>query len=200
MSVLSNINKDNNHIQKSVNKSKKGNDISNEDITKAFKFHLKSLSDKKKRKSLKYAKNTPLRKIDEHEMIRVVNQLLNHYKTSYDLCINSLIQFPSYRNKEVIDLIKPYLKELIGLMDIVSKEKNEEIVDKTISQIAMNLQYKKIEKDKFICKYGEKGNHFYIILKGKVVFLVPKLVKCYLNECEYIYYLLKLKKMEKMNY
>ena len=194
MSVLSNINKDNNHIQKSVNKSKKGNDISNEDITKAFKFHLKSLSDKKKRKSLKYAKNTPLRKIDEHEMIRVVNQLLNHYKTSYDLCINSLIQFPSYRNKEVIDLIKPYLKELIGLMDIVSKEKNEEIVDKTISQIAMNLQYKKIEKDKFICKYGEKGNHFYIILKGKVVFLVPKLVKCYLNECEYIYYLLKLKK------
>ena len=194
MSVLSNIDKENDHIPKSVNKSKKGDDISNTDITKAFKLHLKSLSDKKKKKNLKFANNTPLRKIDEHEMNRVVNQFLNHYKTSYDLCINSLIQFPSYRNKEVIDLIKPYLKELIGLMDIVSKEKNEEFVDKTISQIAMNLQYKKIEKDKFICKYGEKGNHFYIILKGKVVFLVPKLVKCYLNECEYIYYLLKLKR------
>jgi hypothetical protein len=98
MSVLSNIDKDNNHIQKSENKSKKGNDISNEDITKAFKFHLKSLSDKKKRKSLKYAKNTPLRKIDEHEMIRVVNQLLNHYKTSYDLCINKALFERTYRS------------------------------------------------------------------------------------------------------
>jgi len=194
MSVLSNIDKESKHIPKSVNKSKIENDFSNKDITKAFKLHLKSLSDKKKKRNLKFVKNTPLRQIDEHEIKRVVNQFLNHYKTSYDLCINSLIQFPSYRNKEVIDIIKPYLKELIGLMDVVSKEKTEEFVDKAISQIAMNLQYKKIEKDKFICKYGEKGNHFYVILKGKVVFLVPKLVKCYLNECEYIYYLLKLKK------
>ena len=194
MSVLSNIDKENNHMLKSVKKSKIENDISNEDISKALKIHLKTLSDKKKKRNLKLEKNTPLRNIDEQEMIKVANQFLNHYKTSYDLCVNSLMQFPSYRNKEVIDLIKPYLKELIGLMDIVSKEKNEEFIDKTITQIAMNLQYKKIEKDKFICKYGEKGNHFYIILKGKVVFLVPKIFKCYLNECEYIYYLLKLKK------
>ena len=85
------------------------------------------------------------------------------------------------------------MKDLIGLMDIVSKEKNDELSDKTLSQIAMNLQYKKINKDKFICKFGEKGNNFYIILKGKVVFLVPKIIKCYLNESEYLSHLIKLK-------
>ena len=80
------------------------------------------------------------------------------------------------------------------MRNLISNEKNEESADKILNQIAMNLQYKKIDKNKFICKYGEKGNHFYVILKGKIVFLVPKIVKCYLNECEYITYLLKLKK------
>ena len=152
------------------------------------------LSNRKKKQSSKAVKKISPTKIDNNEITRVVNRFLNHYKNSYDLCINVLIQFATYRNKEIIDLIKPYLKELIGLMDIISNEKNEELADKILNQIAMNLQYKKIDKNKFICKYGEKGNHFYVILKGKIVFLVPKIVKCYLNECEYITYLLKLKK------
>ena len=152
------------------------------------------LSNRKKKQSSKAVKKISPTKIDNNEIKRVVNRFLNHYKNSYDLCINVLIQFATYRNKEIIDLIKPYLKELIGLMDIISNEKNEELADKILNQIAMNLQYKKIDKNKFICKYGEKGNHFYVILKGKIVFLVPKIVKCYLNECEYITYLLKLKK------
>ena len=132
-------------------------------------------------------------KQDENYINQTINQLICQYKNSYDLCINSLIKFPLYRNKEIIYLIKPYLKELIGLMNIVSKEKNEEQSDKLLSQIAMYLQYRKIKKNKFICKYGEKGNTFYIILKGKVVFLVPKIVKCYLNESEYLFHLIKLK-------
>ena len=152
------------------------------------------LSNRKKKQSSKAVKKTFSTKMDNNEITKVVNRFLNHYKNPYDLCVNVLIQFANYRNKEIIDLIKPYLKELIGLMDIISNEKNEELADKILNQIAMNLQYKKIEKNKFICKYGEKGNHFYVILKGKIVFLVPKIVKCYLNECEYITYLLKVKK------
>ncbi len=152
------------------------------------------LSNRKKKQNSKGVKKISPSKIDNNEITRVVSRFMNHYKNSYDLCVNVLIQFATFRNKEIIDLIKPYLKELIGLMDIISKEKNEELADKILTQIAMNLQYKKIDKNKFICKYGEKGNHFYVILKGKIVFLVPKIVKCYLNECEYITYLLKLKK------
>ena len=155
---------------------------------------MKILSNRKRKPNTKGIKNISPTKIDNNEIMRVVNRFMNHYKNPYDLCVNVLIQFSTYRNKEIIDLIKPYLKELIGLMDIISKEKNMDLADKILNQIAMNLQYKKIDRNKFICKYGEKGNHFYIILKGRIVFLVPKIVKCYLNECEYITYLLKLKK------
>ena len=157
------------------------------------KYQYNTLTDRKRRRYLKEKKNITPKRVDESEIRRTINQLISHYKSPYDLCINALIQFPSFRNKEIINLIKPYLKDLIGLMDIVSKEKNEELSDKTLSQIAMNLQYKKINKDKFICKFGEKGNNFYIILKGKVVFLVPKIIKCYLNESEYLSHLIKLK-------
>ena len=157
------------------------------------KYQYNTLTDRKRRRYLKEKKNITPKRVNESEIRMTINQLISHYKSPYDLCINALIQFPSFRNKEIINLIKPYLKDLIGLMDIVSKEKNEELSDKTLSQIAMNLQYKKINKDKFICKFGEKGNHFYIILKGKVVFLVPKIIKCYLNENEYLSHLIKLK-------
>ena len=200
MSVINNLNN-----KEKTNKSqsvKSPLSISSVPITnklnksKEIKFLSKILTDRNKikKRNLKIIKKLEPKNIDEKEILRVVNRFLNHYKTPFDLCVNVLIQFPNYRNKEIIDLILPYLKDLIGLMDLISKEKNEELADKTLYQIAMNLQYKKVEKNKYICKFGEKGNHFYIILKGKVVFLVPKIIKCYLNENEYINYLLKLKK------
>ena len=155
-----------------------------------------NLSDRKKKRKRKSViiKDKYHKKASDREIEIILNHILNLYKNPYEQCINSLIQFPSFRNKAVLDLIKPYLRELFGLMNIISKEKNEELSEKTLNQIALDLQYKKIGKNKFICKYGEKGNHFYIILKGKVVFLVPKMIKCYLNESEYFTYLLKLKK------
>ena len=193
MSVISNLNKENNSNQSIINSVLLINGIDNNDFTNNKEYNIKSkiLSDKKRKKNLKKS-NT--KNIDDNEIIKVVNKFSNHYKNPFDLCVNALIQFKNYRNKEIIDLIIPYLKELIGLMDIISKEKNEELAEKILDQIAMNLQYKKILKNKYIYKYGDKGNDFYIILKGKAAFLVPRIIKCYLNEIEYINYLLKLKK------
>ena len=150
-------------------------------------------SDRKRKRQTTEIKEIYIKKLNYNEIKSILTKILSLYTDSYDLCINALIHFPSYRSKEVIDLIKPYLKEMIGLMDIISKERNEEQADKILNHIAMNLQYKKILKKNFVCRFGEKGNHFYVILKGKVVFLVPKIVKCYLNESEYMTYLIKLK-------
>ena len=150
-------------------------------------------SDRKRKLQSTEIKEIYIKKLNNNEIISILTKLLSLYTDSYDLCINALIHFPSYRSKEVVDLIKPYLKEMIGLMDIISKERNDEQADKILNHIAMNLQYKKILKKNFVCRFGEKGNHFYVILKGKVVFLVPKIVKCYLNESEYMNYLIKLK-------
>ena len=196
MSVIPNLKKEYISKRNSVRYSMinlKGITINHSNQSKEIKYQSGNLSDRKRKKSNKEVKDTEPKKVDEIEIQKIVNQLINRYKNNYELCINTLLKFPSHRNKEIVNLIKPYLKELIGLMDIVSKEKSKESSDKTLDQIAMNLQYTKINKNKFICKYGEKGYHFYIILKGRVVFLVPKITKCYLNESEYLHHLIKLK-------
>ena len=184
--------KDGTKIRKSILRSL----LNLEKITlKSTKFQFGSTTERRRRKKyMKEKKDVTPRRVNEYEIKWKIEQIMSRYKLPHDLCINALIQFPSYRNKEIIDLIKPYLKGLIGLMDIVSKEKSEDLSDKTLNYIATNLQYKRINKDRFICKYGEKGTLFYIILKGKVVFLVPKIFKCYLNESEYLSHLIKLRK------
>ena len=170
------------------------NNINN--TTKSKNNQSKHLSSerRRKRRTSKYLKDAYFEKLNDNEIKMVIKQILNKYRNPYDICINALIKFqPISRNKEVINLIKPYLKELYGLMDMISKEKNEELATKTLNQISTNLIYKKVPKNRFICRYGEKGEHLYIILKGKITFLVPKMIKCYLNEQEYLTYLIKLK-------
>ncbi len=61
-------------------------------------------------------------------------------------------------------------------------------------QISIHLRHEFIPKNNLVCRFGEKGEKFYIILKGKVVFIIPKPYKCYLNLEEYILYLMQLRK------
>lgn len=87
--------------------------------------------------------------------------------------------------------IVPYLQKLPSLYNIIkTKENSEEIM----LEISNRLIYQKLGKDKFVSRYGDKGDIFYIILQGKVAFLTVKPIKCYLNEEEYVMHLLKLRK------
>jgi hypothetical protein len=86
------------------------------------------------------------------------------------------------------------LRELIGLVDIISRVKYNDQFENAFNDIAEKLKYKYLPENRFVCRYGDKGTHFSILLKGKIVFLVPKLIKCYLNKTEYLEYLLKLKR------
>ena len=125
------------------------------------------------------------------------NMLMNLYhagnSTLVDLYCTALSLFPKTRYKEVIKIIKNYFISLPGIMDIISKEINNEKSEKILTQILSSIQLEKFEKNNIIYKYGDYGEKFYIILRGKVGFLIPKLYKCNLNEEEYIEYLLKLK-------
>ena len=147
---------------------------------------------KKKRKENK--KKEQIQLINEKEMKLKYNEICNLYRNPYDLCVKCLEYFPTNRNRDIIKLIKAYLTELIGLVDIISRVKNNYQFDKVVEEIAERLKYKYLPKNRFVCRYGDKGTHFSILLKGKIIFLVPKLIKCYLNKTEYIEYLLKLKK------
>ena len=55
------------------------------------------------------------------------------------------------------------------------------------------FHYMKKEKNEIIVKEGEKGDEFFLILKGKVAILVLEPKYYYMTEEEYILHLLKLK-------
>ena len=114
-------------------------------------------------------------------------------KTSFNSCISSLSIVPEERTIESVGPIIEYLKILKNFMNSLLNEKEEEI-EKVLLEISSCLKFEYYEKNKFICKYGDKADKFYLILKGKVIFLVPTENKHYMTEEEYIDYLLKLRK------
>ena len=148
---------------------------------------------RKKNQNKKKEEEKDLILISEAEMKKKYNEICNLYRNPYDLFIKCLECFPNNRNEQIMNLINSYLRQLIALIDFFSSVKNHNILDKVYRFIAMNLKYNYVQKNRFICRFGDKGTHFSILLKGKINFLVPKLIKCYLNKTEYIEYLLKLK-------
>ena len=94
-----------------------------------------------------------------------------------DLCLKALDSLPKQRNNEYLNHIISYLKSLPNFMNILSKEKNMKLSENLIEQISLHLRHEFIPKNNIVCRYGEKGEKFYIILKGKVNFLIPKPTK-----------------------
>jgi len=118
--------------------------------------------------------------------------------TPVDLCLYALDHVPKQRDAECLQYIINYLKSLPSFMNIISKEKNLKLSENLIEQISIHLRHEYIPKNNIVCRFGERGEKFYIILKGKVKFFIPKVQKCYLNFEEYILYLLRLRKNDEL--
>ena len=128
--------------------------------------------------------------------VKVFSQriILNkNISSKVDLCLFALSTVPTKRNPELINYIKTYLKSMPSFMNIISKEQNNNLSENLIEQISIHLRHEFIPKNNLVCRYGEHGEKFYIILKGKVTFFIPKILKCYLNLEEYISYLMQLR-------
>lgn len=98
------------------------------------------------------------------------------------------------RGQEEIKDIEKYvnsLKEFRSFIDMKSDNTSD-----LLTKIATKLKYEKVEKDKVICKFGEKGSKFYLILKGKIGVIIPKLEKIKMTQNEYFDYLIRLKKFK----
>jgi CRP-like cAMP-binding protein len=156
-----------------------------------FKMSKVSLHRLTKRNKTLGNKNIINKKELEEEMKRINRALRN--TTPYELCINALSQQPEDRSIELNKRISFYLRGLKKFMNILSNEDEEEL-ENVLYNISSHLKLEKYDTNQIICKYGDTADKFYIILKGKVVFLVPKQTKHYLAEDEYILYLLNLKK------
>ncbi len=77
-------------------------------------------------------------------------------------------------------------KYFIDLLKIEGENFNDE---ELLTKINYSLKCNIIEENTFLFKVGNKGNKFYIILKGNVSVLVPKMITLKMKEEQYIHYL-----------
>ena len=151
----------------------RGNRRKSEIIRKSLKFNLKTEEDKEK---------------DQRMKTRLFRQ-----SAPYNVCIEALQVFPVYRSEQQIKIISYYLQMLKNFMNIFKDQIQNEELEEFLYNFSSLLNYEHFPKNRFIFKFGEKAEKFYIILKGKVEFCVPKVNKLFMNEEEYILFLVKLR-------
>ena len=107
----------------------------------------------------------------------------------YNSCIEELEIPPNKARK--IKVISGYLSSLKNFMLILKnpKESIQDILDK----LSLVMKLKKIKKHQVILNEGEKGKEFYLLLRGKISVLTPKINEYYMTEEEYILYLFQLR-------
>ena len=141
-----------------------------------------------------FSKRARRNSVDIKEYLKRKSAFPKNTSSPVDLCLYAMDFSPKQRTNELLHYIISYLKSLPSFMNIISKEKNLKLSENLVEQISINLHHEFIPKNNLVCRYGERGEKFYIILKGRVNFFVPKPHKCYLNFEEYVLYLMQLRR------
>jgi len=113
----------------------------------------------------------------------------------YEKCKENLLVPPKTRTIAHLKGIIPYINTLKSFI-YTFKSENESRFSEMLNELCQNMIYEKIVKDRFVVKFGERGNVFYVILKGKIAIVIVKYQKLELNEEEYILQLLKYKRFK----
>ena len=113
----------------------------------------------------------------------------------YQKCKENLLIPPKNRTLSNVKQIIPYINTLKSFI-YTFKSENESKFPEMLNQLCQNMIYQNIVKDRFVVKFGERGNVFYVILKGKIAIVIVKYQKIELNEEEYILQLLKYKRFK----
>jgi hypothetical protein len=98
------------------------------------------------------------------------------------------------RKQEDIENIKLYLESLKEFTNFIYSKSNNK--SEIIPKISECLKYEKIPENRVICKFGEKGQKFYLILQGSCFCLLPDMEQILLTQYEYFDYLIRLKKFK----
>ena len=125
---------------------------------------------------------------------RLVKEYTLTYPNPLELCIQGLKIDISKRDMNIVSIINPYLLSLPSFVQVLKTETTSKNFEDIVTKISIVMSHRKVLKNRLIMRLGDKGNEFFIILNGKVGFMVVKTVKCYLNEEEFILFLLKLRK------
>lgn len=100
---------------------------------------------------------------------------LNFELTDLIVLLNTL---PSQRTSKDIETLQKLTRNFNFFRQIIS-----DYEEKTYIECLTYLKYVFFEKNKIVCKAGDNGDYFYIILQGSVKVLVPDEVGRNLTEC-----------------
>ena len=115
--------------------------------------------------------------------------IITEHKPNLQKCITELKKLPHNRD---VQIIIDYVSTLNYFMDLI---KGELLRDPEHLKLTCKImKYIHKEKDEIIIKEGEKGDEFFLILKGKVSILLIKSYEYLMSEEEYILHLFKLRK------
>ena len=104
-------------------------------------------------------------------------------------CIIELKKPQSERN---IPIIVKYIRQLKGFMNILN-DTNEDY-NYYLNECAKIIKYSQREKNDIIVEQGEKGDSFFLLLKGSVSFLVSRPTNYEMTFEQYLLHLFKLRK------
>ena len=104
-------------------------------------------------------------------------------------CIEELKKPSQNRDQRIII---DYIKTLETFMNLI-QEQIEDNVD-IIKKISKIITHKKNNINDLIIQYGDRGDDFFIILKGTIAILVPKYFEYYMDEEDFIIHLIKLRR------
>ena len=161
----------------------------NEELPKIKKSRIRRRSTEILRNNL----HLKIKTEEEKEKEQRLKTKLFRQSAPCDFCIDALKINPNNRTEQQIRIISYYLQTMKNFMNIFKDQIQNEELDEFLNNISSFLNYEHIPKNKFIFKYADKAEKFYIILKGKVEFCVPKENKILMNEEEYILFLIKLR-------
>ena len=97
------------------------------------------------------------------------------------------------KNENDIIFISHYLTSFKTILDLIDKKKILVDSSKILSEISTSIKLEKKRNKELICRYGDSGDKFYLILKGNVSVIIKKEIKIEMTEYEYYSYLLNLK-------
>ena len=110
-------------------------------------------------------------------------------KSALDLCLEEIVKPPNERNIEIMSRYIETLSNYTSLFKVeLSKNPNY------ISYTCKIMKYKETEPNELILQQGDKGDTFFLILKGKVSIIILKNKTYELTEEQFICYLLECKK------
>lgn len=122
-----------------------------------------------------------------HKNKRESYKLFNDNKT---LEIIGHILNKSQRNENELKIVYSYLETLKRFISLIGV--NQQNLKLLLKNISIHLKCEKYQMGKLLFRFGEKGQKFYIILKGSVHIMLLKENKIRLTFYEYILHLIRL--------